>query len=425
MASSTPPIATEVMPVSKSWRISALAMWGIAAIFYGYEFIHRVAPSVITFQLKASLSLTQQQLGTIGAMYFYAYAAFQLPAGILMDRFGIKKVLVTAATILTIGSFVFTFSDKLWVTQLSRFLIGAGSAFAFIGCLKIASLTLPKKHFPLIVGLTNLCGTLGALLGGRPLARLVLELGWRETFFYLSGIGLLITFFLIKWIKDPNSQTEPPSPTHTTWFSGLWLIMRSPYAWLVGLYGALLVAPIAAIPEMWGVEYLQIAYNVPSTIASNLTHTVFIGTALGGPIIGWFMTNKDDPTRVMRLSTLLAFSLLSLFLYGFHQPSGLMYLILVSYGFFTANMLLCFTIMTNHFPKRCQGAAIGFTNMLIMIFAGGIQQFIGGMLDYLEGAPYSKLALDHYRITLAFLPICLLVAFGITFILRRWHEDKP
>src|SRR5579864_5516784 len=91
----------------KRWHLGGWALWSIAALFYAYEFIHRVAPSVITSQLREAFSVNDHQLATIGAMYFYAYAAFQLPAGILIDKYGTKRVLVIASVILTLGSFLF------------------------------------------------------------------------------------------------------------------------------------------------------------------------------------------------------------------------------------------------------------------------------------------------------------------------------
>lgn len=400
------------------------AIWGIAAAFYAYEFIHRVAPSIMTLELKESLSLSAQQLGQIGAMYFYAYAAFQLPAGIILDRFGLKKVLVGASLILTIGSFIFTSAQTPFAAQMSRFMIGAGSAFAFVGCLKIAALWLPQRDFPFVVGLTNLCGTLGALLGGTPMAYAVSHVGWRETFFYFSCIGIVITLLLARFLQDsPKNVHNAEIPPQYSLWKGFLLVARNPQSWVIGLYGALLVAPIAALPEMWGVEYLQVAYRLQSTTASSLTHTIFLGTAIGGPLIGWFMIKRDDPVDVMMLATVCAVTLLSLFLYGFQAPSFWMYLVLLFYGIFTANMLLCFTLMTRAYPAWAQGAAIGFTNMVIMTVAGGIQHLIGWLLDYLDHNLVLRL-LREYEVTLALLPFCLLLALVLTLLMSRIEEKR-
>lgn len=409
---------------SEQGALFAWFMWGIAAAFYAYEFIHRVALGVMTTQLKTSLSINAQQLGQIGAMYFYAYAAFQLPAGMMMDRFGIKRVLIMASLILTLGSFLFTQASTQWIAEISRLFVGAGSAFAFVGCLKIAAQWLPKRDFPLVVGLTNLCGTLGALLGGAPLAYFVEKLGWRETFFIFSFIGLIITVLLMRFLQDKTPSTDTQSSHPYSLIDGFLLVVRNPLSWIIGLYGALLVAPIAALPEMWGVEYLQFTYQIPKTIASSLTDMIFVGTAIGGPLIGWFMLKRDDPVDVMMVATLLALILLTLFLYGFHHPSPWMVVVLVLYGIFTANMLLCFSLMTQAFPVWAQGAAIGFTNMVIMTVAGGIQHLIGWFLDYLHTSEFRLLSHRQFEITLALLPFCLLLALVLTLLMGRLQERR-
>ncbi|MGD9590976.1 MAG: MFS transporter, partial [Candidatus Berkiella sp.] len=156
------------------------ALWFIAALFYAYEFIHRVVPSILTEELRITFSVNEHQLGIIGAMYFYAYALFQLPAGILVDKYGAKRLLVIASTVLTLGSFIFATTTNPSIAQISRFMIGMGSAFAFVGCLKIGGQWLSDSAFPLVVGLTNFFGTMGALSGGKPLAILVNSFGWQH-----------------------------------------------------------------------------------------------------------------------------------------------------------------------------------------------------------------------------------------------------
>ncbi|HRE32312.1 MAG TPA: MFS transporter, partial [Candidatus Berkiella sp.] len=269
-----------------------------------YEFVHRVVPSIITDELRSGLSINDHQLGTIGAMYFYAYAAFQLPAGVLIDRYGVKNLLVAASAILTLGSFLFATTSSIHTAQMSRFLIGIGSAFAFIGCLKIGAQWLAMSSFPLVVGLTNLCGTLGALIGGKPMSYLAHQFGWRDMLLQLSFVGLVITLLLWIFIQDKPIQQEETEHKQPGLLTGLIAVMKNPQSWIIALYGMLLVAPIAAIPEMWGVEYLKVAYNIPATQAAGITHTIFVGTAVGGPLIGWLMTHKIEEVDFMMIATL-------------------------------------------------------------------------------------------------------------------------
>jgi predicted MFS family arabinose efflux permease len=404
------------------WQLTGWLVWSIAALFYAYEFLHRVAPSVLTSQLREAFSVNDLQLGMIGAMYFYAYSAFQLPAGIMIDRFGAKKLLVIASAVLTLGSFMFTTTDSSLIAHVSRFMIGMGSAFAFVGCLKIGAQWLASSSFPIVVGLTNLCGTLGALSGGLPLSYWVEQIGWRETLLQVSFMGLLIT--LLMWIFLPKDQPQAlaKQSTRPELFAGIKEVIRSPQSWVIALYGTFLVAPIAALPEMWGVDYLKTAYQLTGTQAATITHSIFIGTALGGPILGWLVGRFKNPVNFMRLSTIGALLLLSLFLYGSNIPATSLTMILVCYGVFTSNMLLCFSMITKLHPARAQGAAIGFTNMVIMAGAGLIQHFVGWVLHHLRSLHEGHFMLEDYRLALMILPVCLLLAICITVFMKGNHN---
>lgn len=377
---------------------SAWSLWLIAALFYGYEFTHRVAPSVLTSDLKLAFDLNTQQLGMLGALYFYAYALCQIPAGMMIDKYGPIKPLIFASGLLTIGSFIFTLTNNLEAIYFSRLLIGAGSAFAFIGTLKIATLWLSPRVFPIVVGLTNLIGTLGALLGGMPLAHLCAQNSWRATMLDISVIGLMLTFLLLFFFskKHPNKTQTSQTLAH---------VLKSKKLWGLAVVAALLVAPIAALPEMWGVEYITSVYQVSIPQAAKFSHTIFIGTALGGPFIGFVASKTEKPFQWMLFATTMALILLSTFLYLPKLAAINLTLILFAFGFCTANMLLCFAMVN-------QGIAIGFINTIIMLVAGLSQHLIGGLLQ-----------VSPYPMALSVLPLGLLFALIIIFQLKKWQTQ--
>ncbi len=400
------------------------ALWLIAALFYAYEFIHRVVPSILTSELREAFNVNEHQLGLIGAMYFYAYAAFQLPAGILVDKYGAKRLLVIASTVLTLGSFLFTTTSSSSIAQLSRFMIGMGSAFAFVGCLKIGRQWLAVSSFPLVVGLTNFCGTLGALGGGKPLANLIQIYDWQHVMMLVSFAGLFITVLMWLFLHDKQlKESEKFALSHLGLLSGLKCVMRCPQSWVMAIYSALLVAPIVALPEMWGVEYLKISYDISATQASAITHTIFIGTAVGGALIGWAMTILQDKLRFMMFSSSGALVLLSLFLYAQDISYANLYAILFCYGVLTANMLLSFTLITRLHPEWAQGAAIGFTNMVIMAFGGMMQHGIGWLLQTLRNQHQDIALIEDYHIAFSVLPACLLLAVLLTFFMKEKPAD--
>lgn len=392
-------------------------LWSIAALFYAYEFIHRITPGILTTELRATFSVDDNQLALIGAFYFYAYAPFQLLSGVLIDKYGVRRVLIIASTILTFASFLFSITNHLYVAYISRFLIGLGSAFAFVGCLKIGSQWLATRSFPLVIGLTNLSGTIGALFAGAPLSYFVMKFGWREALTQLTLAGFFITLLLFLFLKDKRIPSSSPL------FKGLFLVIKNPQSWLIALYGALLVVPIAALPEMWGVEFLEIAYGYPPQKAAAITHTIFIGTAIGGPLIGWLGQYIRKETNFMMLATFGAFTLLSAFLYWTGLSQTQLYFTLFFCGILIANMLLCFDFICRIHPSWAHGAAIGFVNMVIMALGGFGQHAIGWMLNQQHKLHEGTYLIEDYKMAFGLLPFCLLLAIGLTLFMRHDQRD--
>lgn len=423
-------LKTETQYQSKSinYHLAGWLFWSIGALFYAYEFFHRVAPGVLTTHLRESLFINDKELGLIGAMYMYAYAGLQLPAGILIDKFGPKKLLVFASLLVTVGSFVFSMTTNLYLIYFSRFLIGAGSAFAFVGCLKIGSMWLAMSSFPLVVGLTNFCGTLGALSGGAPFSMFVDHSGWQSAMIQLSFLGLFITLLLGLVLKErPNWQAktnQKEEKNQTSLATGLSYILKSQQTWLLSLYGACLVVPIAALPEMWGPEYLVVAYTLPKTKAAAITHTIFIGTALGGPLIGLIATRVKNLFTIMFPATIGALVLLSVFLYFPTTPIPYLYPLLFAYGILTANMLLVFSLIKQDYPSWAQGTAIGFVNMIIMLCGGLSQYGVGWLLDKFRNQHEGIYLLSDYHKALSILPFCLFFAVGLTILINARHKVR-
>lgn len=116
---------------------------GLGAVYFGYGYAVRVSPSAMLDQLMRDLSASAAVLGTLAGIYFYVYAALQLPLGLAIDRVGPRRILTFAALVCASGVALFAVADQLAVAYLARGLIGAGAAAAFASGVKLASLWLP------------------------------------------------------------------------------------------------------------------------------------------------------------------------------------------------------------------------------------------------------------------------------------------
>ena len=117
---------------SRAWFI-----WTVAVIYYLYGYIHRIAPSVMVSDLMRRFQVNAATLGNLSAIYFYIYAIFQVPVGMHADRYGPKRPLLMACIICSLGGLFFSTAHHIYWAQINRGLIGLGSAFGYICCLRL------------------------------------------------------------------------------------------------------------------------------------------------------------------------------------------------------------------------------------------------------------------------------------------------
>src|ERR1700722_8240175 len=152
---------------------------GLGALFYCYEYLLRIAPSVMTADLMQAYHINATALGNLVAFYYYAYTPMQLPVGVLMDRYGPRRLLTFACLACALGSYLFAHAFHIEFAQFGRFMVGFGSAFAFVGVLKLATIWLPPRRFAMVSGLTTSLGMIGGMVGDIYLTSLVNQVEWR------------------------------------------------------------------------------------------------------------------------------------------------------------------------------------------------------------------------------------------------------
>ncbi len=159
---------------SRSNRVKPYHIFILATCFYLYEMILQVSPSAMANSIMRSLNTDAVGLSTISAFYFYAFAATQIPAGLLYDKYGPRLLMSLALLICAAGALLFASTLTIYTASLGRFMIGIGSAFSFIGILLLIVKWFPAHRFALIAGITQLMNSLGAICGEFPIAYLTI-----------------------------------------------------------------------------------------------------------------------------------------------------------------------------------------------------------------------------------------------------------
>ncbi len=351
---------------------------GLGALFYCYEYLLRIAPSVMTKDLMGAYHIQATALGNLVGFYYYIYTPMQLPVGVLMDRYGPRRLLAFACLICALGTYLFAFSDSYAIAVLGRFLVGLGSAFAFVGVLKLATIWLPPHRFAMIAGLTNTLGMMGGMVGDNFLVHLLQEQNWRIILTFLALFGVLLTVLIWFIIRDHNPMQQH---SFSKLFRGLLMLVRQPKIWLPALIGLALYLPTSVFAELWGIPYLENARNVSSVDATRVISFIFLGWVVGGPVIGWLSDRINNRKWPIILGSISATALISAVLYLQHLSTNEISWLLFLFGVCSSAQPIVFALAREASPAILSGTAIAFTNMIVMIGGVIFQPIVGAILD--------------------------------------------
>jgi MFS family permease len=415
-------LSTDAAP-RRAWVI-----WGVGAAFYSYGFLQRVAPSVMISDLLDAFNVTAAAIGGLSATYFYAYAGLQIPIGVLLDRWGTRRMFLLAAACCVIGGLMFGLAPTILVAHVGRALLGAGSGVAWVGCLKVATLLFPPHRFALLSGIALALGMLGAVLGQAPLAGVIGVVGWREA---ASGAALLaIAFGAALWRLLPREiagggdedtpHTAQPAPV----WAGIRRVLSTPQTWLVACYGSLMTVPMLGFATLWGVPYLMTRFDVSRPVAGAGTSLLLVGWAIGAPLYGWWSdrSGRRRTPMIVGASLNLATILAALYLPGLAFPVVCLLLLLNGVG--AGSMPLCFALARSHHPAHLAGSAYGLANTLVIGLGAVVQPIIGAVMDLTWGGAMADgsrvYGLESYQISLLVVPGAVAVALVVALLL-----DEP
>lgn len=412
-------------------RFYAILVFVLATSFTVYEFMLRVMPSAMTHQLMRSFSIDASGLGLMASLFYYGYSPMQIPAGLLYDQIGPRKLLALSTLLCGISGAIFGQADSVYLASFGRFLTGFTASFAFIGALLIASRWFAPKHFALFAGLVQFLGCVGAVIGEAPIASMVNHWGWRHTATGLAAVGLLLSVIMYTFIRDyPNNEsvTRPKHLPRISALKGLKRICRSGQTWWVALYAFCCWAPVSIFATLWGPSFLSSAYHLSMTSATGLTSLVWIAIGISSPLAGWwsnYIRGRRRPLITLSIIGLIG-SLGMIYLGGLSKWELCGFLIL--FGLSASSQIVTFGLVLDNNHDTVMGTASGFNNMAVV--AGGIllQPLVGVIIHHIwklhpvfnAGGPIYSL--HEYRIALAVIPACFITGLLTSlFAIRETH----
>ncbi len=400
----------------------------IAALFYCYDFLLRVAPSVMIHDLMAAYHVGATEIGFLSAFYYYAYTPLQIPAGLLLDRYRPRIVLTIAVVLCVIGTYISALVPNLFVGFLGRFLMGFGSAFAFVGTLKLGALWLSHEKFGFFAGLATGLGTLGAMTADIVLSKFVIDFGWQNALYISAAFGIVITLLVVVFVHGQNPKHKVIPQEAKTWshaWTQLVLIVKSGRFWITGIVGAIAFLPITAFASLWGVAFNIYGYDLSHHTAASSISLIFLGTAFGGPVAGYVSDRLKRRKLPLQVGMALMATITIIILYCTFIPDIVLFILLFLLGFAVGTQILVFAIAKEICPPRATGTATAACNFIVTMGAAIFQPLIGYIIDMVwignmtDGIP--AFTVHDYQIGLAIVPITLIIGVIMSIYIPETH----
>lgn len=338
-----------------------------AALFFFYEFIQMNMFNAIDHDLIRVFAIDAKQLGHLSAIYFYANVIFLFPAGILLDRYSTKKIILTAMVLCVAGTLLFATAQSYWLAYFSRFLTGIGSAFCFLSCIRIATRWFPAKQMALISGLIVTMAMMGGMVAQTPLILLVDAIGWRHALLFDAALGLAIIAVIALLVRDYPPGSEAQAQKQISQIS-FWQSLRASYFrlqnWLGAIYTCMLNMPLGILGVVWGVPYLTSVHHLSDTRASLVTSMIFLGTIIGAPLVGRMSDRLGRRKLPMITGAVFSLATILVLLSITNASFGELMVLFLALGFFTSHQVISYpTIAESNSPALTATAVsvISFT----------------------------------------------------------------
>jgi len=287
-------------------------MWSVLAFGYLLMSFTRVSTAVLAESLTLAFNITATELGLLHSSFFYFYAAMQLPAGVLVDRYGPRRVAGTGTFVMGFGAVAFAMSDSFLVSFLARALVGFGGSVIFLAILRFAVTWFRADEYATVTGLTIGVSALGGIIATTPLAIAASVIGWRSSMLVIGSLCVVSALFIFLSVRDrPVDETDSESPEltadggPTSLRDDLRSVLGGSDVWALGILNFLILGVNFTIIGLWGVPYLVHLYDLSVARASLYVLVGNVGLLIGSPLFGWIADRTAAHTALVLISTLV------------------------------------------------------------------------------------------------------------------------
>jgi MFS family permease len=398
-----------------------------AGLFFFYEFFQLNLFDVINQSLRDDFHIDAGQLSWMSSAYVWANILFLLPAGVLLDRFSVRRVILAAMLVCIVGTIGFGLTHSFLGAFVFHFLTGIGNAFCFLSCVVLAARWFPPRRQAFVIGCLVTMAFFGGMMAHTPMAFLNEHFGWRRAMMIDAAVGLVLFFWLLLIIKDRPSAVDVNESLgeEEHWSRAFGHALKNSQNWFCGLYTACLNLPIMVLGALWGASYLNTVHQLSTISASNVVSCLFVGSMVGCPLVGWIsdaIGRRVAPMFVGGVLTILAFSPLFM---GAELSNVSLGVIFFAIGFVTSAQVISYPCIAESNPPTNTGAATGIASVIIMGGGGVGQVIFGQLMQTHAGGMVASYSPQDFQFALWMFPVATILALLGLVLTRETFCQQP
>lgn len=416
---------TEHERPSVPYRI--LRVFAPFAVGYFMSYLFRTVNAVIADELTASLGVTAAGLGFLTSAYFLAFGAFQVPLGILLDRYGPRRIETALLLVAAAGAALFAVGDGLATLAAGRALIGVGVSACLMAAITANVAWWPVERLPLVNGLFLAAGGLGAVFATTPVRALMTVTDWRGLFLALAVVTTACAALLYAVVPERPRRGGANQGTNgrATWgamLRGTGRVFSSPVFWRLAPASVVVQGVFMAYMALWAGPWLRDVEGFDQTAVA--THLQYAAMAMVAGYTGFALATDALRRRGMSPATVASAGLLLATLVLVAMEAGLPVPPVVSwvlYPLFASASVLVYSVLSQNFPVELAGRVNTAANLLMFAVAFSLQWGLGSVIGAFPPGPQGGYAPEGHRLALL-----IVVALQATALLwQMWPRRAP
>jgi MFS family permease len=342
-------------------------VWAVGLITYTVGVMHRTSFGVAGLDAADRFHASPTVLSGFVVLQLLIYAVLQVPVGMLLDRFGARRLIVAGALSMAAGQLLLAVAGTIPLAVAARLLVGAGDALTFISVLSVVTAWFPARRVPLMTQLTGLLGQLGQVLSAVPFAALLRGPGWSTAFISAAALGVAVALATLAVVRNrpAGAPAPPPAPSPRQVLAGLAVSWREPGTRL-GLWthlGTQFSGTVFAL--LWGVPYLVAGQGFsPGAASALLTLFVLVGI-VAGPLFGVFTARHPLRRSWLVLTVIVSTAAMWTIVLAVPPPAPgwLLVVLIVVLALGGPGSMIGFDYARTFNPGHLQGTAVGIVNV--------------------------------------------------------------